>query len=153
MAEHSDVQADMMLEQEFNVLHLDPQVTELDCVPHRVQLEHKKPQSPPHSDILPPTRPHFLMVPHPRAKHWSTWIYRGHSYSPNLKSGKGGVWAQYCTLREWGQVEGFLGDCLHIFQRPLEQDPSPTWSVSGLFPVHFTAWLLCHLLCPLSIPL
>jgi hypothetical protein len=35
----------------------------------------------PHSDILPPTRPHFLTMPFPVAKHSNTWVYGGHSYS------------------------------------------------------------------------
>ena len=44
---HGSMQADMVLEKELRVLHLDPQATEGDSVPHWVEFEHRRYQSPP----------------------------------------------------------------------------------------------------------
>ena len=54
---HVSIQADMVLEKELRVLHLDQQAAESDW------LELLRPQYLPHSDTLPP-RPH-LIVPLP----------------------------------------------------------------------------------------
>jgi hypothetical protein len=59
MAEDGDVQADM--KQELSFLHLDPQSAELNCVPHGVELKHKKPHSP---ALQWHTRPHLLSATH-----------------------------------------------------------------------------------------
>jgi hypothetical protein len=40
------MQAGVVLEKELRVLHLDPQASG-DCVPYWVELEHRRPQSPP----------------------------------------------------------------------------------------------------------
>ena len=37
--------ADMVLEKELRVLHLDPQAAEGDCVSHWAELEHRRPLS------------------------------------------------------------------------------------------------------------
>lgn len=50
----------------------------------------------------------------------------------------------------WGR-QIFLGDCFQISQRPLEQSPSQTQSLSCLSPRQFTPCIFCYLLCPLSI--
>jgi hypothetical protein len=42
---HGSIQVDMVLEKELRVLHLDPKVSKVDCVPYLE--EHKRPQSPP----------------------------------------------------------------------------------------------------------
>ena len=67
------MQADMMLEREPIVLHLDLQAAERVCMSHWPQLEHRRPQSP------SPTVTHFLILPLPGAKHSNTGVYRGHS--------------------------------------------------------------------------
>jgi len=53
-----------VVEMELRVLHLHP------------PLEHRRPQSPPRSDTLLPTRPHLLILPLPMCqafKHMSQW--------------------------------------------------------------------------------
>jgi hypothetical protein len=57
------IQADMVLE-ELRVLHLEPQAEEGDWIPRWVEFEHRRPQTCPHSDTFPPTRPHLLQQDH-----------------------------------------------------------------------------------------
>ena len=58
----------MVLEKELSILHLDPQASKGDCVPH-TGLSIGDLRVHPHSDMLPPTRPyirtHLLIVPLP----------------------------------------------------------------------------------------
>jgi hypothetical protein len=58
---HGRVKADMGLEKELRVLHLDLQAAEEDCFPCWVELEHRKPQRQLHRDTFP-TRPHLLIM-------------------------------------------------------------------------------------------
>jgi len=73
---HDNVQADKVQEKELRVLHLDPktmrrswlpQATSRRFLPPQIEPEHKKETSKahPHSDVLPPTRPHLLAMPLP----------------------------------------------------------------------------------------
>jgi hypothetical protein len=41
------MQADLVLEKELRVLHLDLNAAGGDCVTHWVELEHRRPQGPP----------------------------------------------------------------------------------------------------------
>jgi hypothetical protein len=54
---HGSMQVDMVLEMELSVLHLDQHAEEGSCVPPWVELEHRRPQS-------PPTLTHFLQQGH-----------------------------------------------------------------------------------------
>jgi hypothetical protein len=60
---------------EWGVLHLDPKAAKERCILHWVKLVHRSPQAHPHSDTLPLTRPHLLIVPHSH-----TYGYAGHRY-------------------------------------------------------------------------
>ena len=63
--------------EELRTLHLDPQTARRDCV----HSEHRRPQSPLHSDALPPIRPHLLIVPLPMGQTFKCASPWGHSYS------------------------------------------------------------------------
>jgi len=62
------MQADMVLEMELRVVRLDLKAGWSrqrggGSLPHRAEPEHRgRPQSPPHSDTLPSTRLHLLIV-------------------------------------------------------------------------------------------
>jgi hypothetical protein len=56
---NSSVQADILLEKELRVLHLDLKAAEGDCVPHWHSLNIGDSKLTPR-DTLPPTRPHLL---------------------------------------------------------------------------------------------
>jgi hypothetical protein len=77
--QHGSVQADMMVEKELRVLHLDPQSA--------LGLAWTwDPKSYSHSDTRPqdhtyPIRPHLLKVPLLWAKLSMTGVYEGHNYS------------------------------------------------------------------------
>jgi hypothetical protein len=40
---HGSIQAEMVLEKGLTVLHIDLKAAEGDCVPHWVELEHRRP--------------------------------------------------------------------------------------------------------------
>jgi hypothetical protein len=63
---HGRIKADMVLEKELRVLHLDLQEAEV-CVPHWAKLERRRLQTPPllpPSDALPPITSHLLQHDH-----------------------------------------------------------------------------------------
>ena len=75
---HGSIQADTVLGKELRVLHpsassskgsrrrrLSTESQEEAPIPHWAELEHKNLKVHPHSDTLPPTRPHLLRVPLP----------------------------------------------------------------------------------------
>jgi hypothetical protein len=73
-----EAMAEMVVEKELRVLHLDMQAAEGDCVPHWANLKHRRPQSPPSqwhssSNKATPTaaRPHLLKGHSSWAKHES----------------------------------------------------------------------------------
>jgi hypothetical protein len=69
---HGCIQADVVLEKDLRVLHLEPKATrrrlsspgtqeeEGRCLLHWAELEHRTSKPRPHSDSLPPARPHPL---------------------------------------------------------------------------------------------
>ena len=59
---HGSIQADMVLEKELRVLHLDPKAAEGDCLSYSIELSICDLWAHLHSDILPPTKPHLLIV-------------------------------------------------------------------------------------------
>jgi hypothetical protein len=58
---HGSIQAGMVLE-DLRVLHLDKAVARRDCL---IGSQEDGLKAHPHSDTLPPTRPHLLIVPLP----------------------------------------------------------------------------------------
>ena len=60
MAGHGGMQADMVLEKELSVLHLDPQAAEAAVYSTEHSLSKGDLKACPCSDVLPPTRPHLL---------------------------------------------------------------------------------------------
>ena len=64
-AGHGSVQADMVPEKELRVLRLNPQAMGSGLCHTRCSLSIRDLKACPHSDTLPPTRPHLLIVPLP----------------------------------------------------------------------------------------
>lgn len=71
--------AAMVLEKELRVLHLHPQAADAN--------EHRRPQSHPHSDMLPPIRPHLLIVPLPMGAIFFQTTTHDHFQQPRYKDG------------------------------------------------------------------
>ena len=84
---HGDVQADMVLEKQLEVLHLDSQATG-SGLRYWVWLDHIWDKAWFHSDILPPTRVHLLLV---RLPLWAIFFLST-------------TWYNRVLLSQWKQV-------------------------------------------------
>ena len=70
-----------VLETELSVLHLNLKTAERDCLPYCCSLSIGNLKADPHSDTLPSTRLHLLIVSFLWANDSIIRVYGGHSYS------------------------------------------------------------------------